>query len=289
MRRLAAAVRDRWRSRRALHPFGSPAAGGAAADAVAHPGVFGRIHRADLMVGGTTAEQLAVYKRIGTTATALVEQALGLVGRRLANADAVLDFGCGYGRVTRVLVQKLPPARISAFDVDPGAARFCAQEFGVRALTFTRGWEWESVGFARYDVIWVGSVFTHLAEGYTRETLSLLFELLQPGGVLVFTTHGDEALRRVRSGFFGPTVQPRGDAIEQGLAARGFHFFPYTADELGGLPFEFQRADEFGMTWMTEAYMTELLRSVSGGALHVLRFEPQGWEHLQDAFMCQRT
>lgn len=253
------------------------------------PGLFGRVHSRDFMIAGDAPEQVAVYQRIGESAAALATAGLEAAGRTVEGVRALLDFGCGYGRVTRVFAQKMPPDKISVFDVDPAASRFCGEEFGARSLTFAKGgWNWDSVGFGKYDWIWVGSVFTHLDEAYTRETMELLISLLEPGGVLVFTTHGDEALRRTTSrDWFDPRIYKKREQIHHDYGTRGFHFTPLTAEELAVLPFKFERAAEFGYTWMTEAYTRALLDELSGGRMQVKSFLPGGWEGYQDAFFCQ--
>ena len=48
--------------------------------------------------------------------------------------SAWLDFGCGYGRVIRFLVERVPPDRIWASDVAHEAVDFCRSEFGVHPL-----------------------------------------------------------------------------------------------------------------------------------------------------------
>ena len=144
------------------------------------------------------------------------------------------------------------------------------------------------MNFGSYDCIWAGSVFTHLSEAYTRETLQLLLALLSPRGVLVFTTHGEEALRRTLvPGWFGATIHGRRDTIRADFEGRGFHFTPYTRDELGLLPFRFRRGEDFGVTWVSEAYVRGLVERLSAGRLCVTGFRPAGWDKYQDVFFCQ--
>ncbi len=80
---------------------------------------------------------------------------------------ALLDFGCGYGRVTRVFAQKMPPEKISVFDVDRGGLPLLRRRIRGHGAHFCQeaSWDWNTVGFGKYDWIWVGSVFTHLDEG----------------------------------------------------------------------------------------------------------------------------
>ena len=287
MRRLLDAAR-RLISPAAAPPTLSPRPGQRLHDAAPYPGVFGRIHRADLMIGGHTPELLAVYNRIGAGAYRVIETGLDAVGRRSQDVERMLDFGCGYGRVLRAIVQHIEPRRVDVFDVDSQGVEFCADEFGVTGLHFTRPWDWSSVPFSAYDLIWAGSVFTHLGEAFTREMLDLLRSLLRPGGVLVFSSHGDEAIHRAATGFFGDRFKAQAPRIQADYAARGFCFLPYEDSDFAILPFSFERRSEFGMTWMSEAYVTELVRDAGNGELQLVRFIPAAWEHMQDGVILQR-
>jgi SAM-dependent methyltransferase len=254
------------------------------------PGIFGRVHPKDFMIGGNTSEFIEVYNRVGKGAYQLTLEGLNAAGRSLDDIDSLLDYGCGYGRVTRVFAQNMSPAKIAVFDVDAAASRFCEEEFGVKSLVFHKGWDWKSVGFEKYDCIWVGSVFTHLSEPYTRETMQLLLSLLNPQGVLVFTIHGEEALRRTElPDWFGEIIFEKREQISSDFNKHGFHFTPYTQDELDMLPFDFTHAADFGVTWMSEAYTRKLLEELGDGQLRVCEFRPAGWESYQDVFICQSS
>jgi|GEM_PF-1047311 len=265
----------------------APASSKAVFDAVQYPGVFGRIHRYDFMIGGTSPEMLDHYKRVGAQACGLVEEALTLINQGLGSVNSVLDFGCGYGRVTRALAQRVEPKRVSVFDVDPGATAFCIAEFGVKTVPFTN--DWNAVRFGTYDAIWVGSVFTHLSESNTARMLRLLCNALSRNGVLVFTTHGEEALRRMARGDYGKRFQTFEEQVRKEYAGRGFSFIPFTQDELSILPFEYKGDADFGMTWMSESYVKALMQDISKGDLQFLKFTPQGWDYHQDVFFYHRV
>ena len=246
------------------------------------PGIPGRVHRNDFMIGGDDAQMAEVYSRVGAGAYDLLAEGCAWAGVDLGNAK-LLDFGCGYGRVSRVLARELDPARISAFDVDPAAAAFCAREFGVQPLAFGSGWDWSTVPFGRYDAIWVGSVFTHLDREYARETMQLLLRLLQPQGALVFTTHGDEALARNGWGWFGKPLQSRHAEVCAAYHGDGFFFAPYSRRELAVLPFTFVRAAEFGTVFTSADWVRALVGELDGSRGR-LEHRPSRWEHYQDAF-----
>jgi SAM-dependent methyltransferase len=89
----------------------------------------GRVHADDQMLKSELPQHLAHYVTDAHSAIENVTQSLATVGRSWSDVAALLDLPCGYGRVTRLLVQQMPAARITACDVDRRAVRFCVAEF----------------------------------------------------------------------------------------------------------------------------------------------------------------
>ncbi len=122
-----------------------------------------------------------------------VDVALGAAGRRLADFETILDFGCGPGRAVRVLRGLAPEARLFGADIDPEAiawARGHYSSFG----DFSVAPHHPPTLYAddRFDFILGISVFTHLPEDMQFEWLAELRRIAKPGGFLVLTTHGEE-------------------------------------------------------------------------------------------------
>lgn len=101
----------------------------------------------------------------------------------------VLDLPCGHGRVLRHLVKLFPHAEFDACDLDKEGIAFCAKTFGARPLLSKS--DLTSMNFdTPYDLIWIGSLFTHISRDLMRAWLSHLAKFLSPHGFLVGTTHG---------------------------------------------------------------------------------------------------
>ncbi len=96
---------------------------------------------------------------------------------------AVLDFGCGHGRVTRWLRAAFPDADVCVTDYLPSCVEWCVRQFGCREVG-------REVTPEAYDLIWLGSVFTHLASEIVEPLLRELVAGLTPNGVLAFTSRG---------------------------------------------------------------------------------------------------
>ncbi len=99
----------------------------------------------------------------------------------------------------RTLREAYPDADITASDVNRDGVDFCASMFGASklysdtnpaAIELPRG----------FDLIWVGSVFTHVDKKAWTELLDLFRDSLARDGVLVFSTHGPDVERKIRTG-----------------------------------------------------------------------------------------
>lgn len=104
--------------------------------------------------------------------------------------SSILEFASGYGRVTRHLRTAFPNADLVASDIHPEACSFIHEKIGVRALVSTVDPAGLSVGTG-YDFIFVLSLFSHLPHKTFGAWLNALYSTLVPGGVLLFTTHGE--------------------------------------------------------------------------------------------------
>jgi SAM-dependent methyltransferase len=126
----------------------------------------------------------------GRLAAESVRDALARHGRRIEELGALLDFGCGCGRVTRRWAG-LDRTAVHGADANEHAIAWCRAN-----LPFAR---FVSNGLAppldhadeSFDLVYALSVFTHLPEDLQNAWARELTRLLRPGGVLLLTTHGE--------------------------------------------------------------------------------------------------
>ena len=154
----------------------------------AWPKVSLRVAEHDAMYAGNPVH----YLECGASALSVVHAATVLAGAR---AGAVLDFGAGAGRVTRWLRAHWPGARLAATDLRAEDLAFCAAEFGCD--TWLSGTDIAALSApARYDVIWAGSVLTHLDAARAEALVAKLLSWTRPGGVVVASLHGRHVAAR---------------------------------------------------------------------------------------------
>jgi SAM-dependent methyltransferase len=193
-------------------------------------GLPGRVHRNDFMFYGPSGS----YGQTGReTADIVLEAAAG------AAPESWLDYGCGYGRVLRWLTQEVDPAKVGCYDVNAEATAFCAREFGVTAMRGSAPPATLTLG--RWDFVYAISVVTHLPG---NDFFGLLERLLNPGGTVLFTVHGDWSVENIAH--YGPQYAGQQERVRSDLAAHGISYIPYPYGD-GGL----------GMTWHTHAHVME--------------------------------
>src|SRR3954470_15750978 len=174
-----------------------------------------------------------------------------------ADAARILDFGCGYGRVLRVLSEEFPGASITACDVDREAVDFCERTFGasgVYASTDPREIRFEE----EFDLIWVGSVFTHIDETAWQELLRVLAAALADDGLLVLTTEGPAVADTLREGELDFGLAP--DAVQSILrdfAESGFGYGDYANRERHDFP----SSGRYGVTVVQPDQVRTLVRA----------------------------
>ena len=98
-----------------------------------------------------------------------------------------------------------PSARLGAGDIDHDGVDFCAATFGATPV-YGREDPADVEIDAPYELIWCGSLFTHLPPERWEGFLALFERALAPGGLLVFTTHGRRIAERIRDPETGGAV-----------------------------------------------------------------------------------
>jgi SAM-dependent methyltransferase len=112
----------------------------------------------------------------------------------LGAASAVLDFGCGCGRVTRFFHDF--PGELAGSDLSRDAVHWCRANlhgrFEVNGIAPPLAFE-----DATFDLVYALSVFTHLTGDLQLAWRDELRRVLRPGGRLLLTTHGNSYLPRL--------------------------------------------------------------------------------------------
>jgi SAM-dependent methyltransferase len=234
----------------------------------------GRVHFNDFMFLNSSREEIASYAERARNVIGLIDETLGEAGRTFESIERWLDFGCGYGRVVRFLVERVPRERVFVSDVVKQGVDFCASEFGVRPIYSQAALDRVSLG--SFDFIYAVSVITHLNERNSIAFLRLLGDALTDGGIALFTTHGQWSIEN--AGLYGSEYEARKSEIAGLVEDRGIAYLPYDFVE-----------DDYGMTWHSKEYVEAKMAELHGSALAPLLFRPHALDGHQDVHAFQRV
>lgn len=118
------------------------------------------------------------------------------LNKPLESFDAVLDWGCGAGRLTRYLA--MISANVTGVDIDADNVTMCAEHLPrARFLPIDRN---PPTAFPEnsFDLVIGISVFTHLSEANQHAWLGELKRIVRPGGVLLVTISGQAQMHLYR-------------------------------------------------------------------------------------------
>jgi SAM-dependent methyltransferase len=230
-----------------------------------YPELPGPVHDEDHMLQGTTPRAVAHYRQVGLEACERIEQALAATGRDWASVASLLDYGSGHARVLRWISTRQPHIDATAADVNHQAVRFCSRTFGVRGMKVPADVDRLTLD-ASWDVIWVGSVFTHLSERDGSVLLQKLRSALRSEGLLLFTTHGELIPERLDE--YGDRVRRAARDIEAAFLQDSVFFTPSD-------PFEGP------VTFHSRA---SVQRMIAESGLRPIAHWPRGWDDHQDVW-----
>ena len=218
----------------------------------------------DTMFHGTEKK----YFEIGASALNVTRSALAAAQIPESEIRNILDYGCGYGRVLRWFSGAFEHAKILGMDRD-GAA-LASIEANLSVETRLVDLELKHDLNSSFELIWMGSLFSHLPEVELLRLLKYLSRHLSKNGLLVFTTLGPFAEGRIRSGkkLYGLGSEEAGRLLLD-YRNSGFGFGNYPKQVNYGIalvhPFWIMgKFDEHG--------------------LNPVFFAQKGWDHHQDVF-----
>ena len=117
------------------------------------------------------------------------------------DAARVLDFGCGWGRLTRMLARDVAPGNLYGCDPAQGILDVCRAD-RVPAELARSDFLPQRIPFdGPFDLAFAFSVFTHLSEPAAEASLDALHAALAPGGILVLTVRPPSYLQGAGAGF----------------------------------------------------------------------------------------
>lgn len=111
----------------------------------------------------------------------------------IQNLGAILDFGCGCGRVLRQW-RHLDAVEIHGTDYNQALTKWCSRNLPFARIANNRLVPPTGYPDNRFDFVYALSVLTHLAEPLQLTWMNEFRRILRPSGVLFLSLHGDSYL-----------------------------------------------------------------------------------------------
>ena len=202
------------------------------------------------------------YLAVGHQGFTIIQQIALQAFGGLMNTGNVLDFASGYGRITRFLIQEHAVEHVWVSDIKQKAVDFQKVAFGVQGFASVYQPMSLKIG-ERFDLIFVGSLFSHLPIPTFREWLIQLKSMLTSRGILAFSVH-DTSL------FGVPTSEP-------------FIFHPSSEDiTFSEVEDHIDKSTEYGITYCSESFVKALCKELFL-EIEIHRF-PRLFGGLQDVY-----
>jgi SAM-dependent methyltransferase len=231
------------------------------------------IHKNDLMFlinlykSGNFDKSLNAYFKIGHSTSLFLQDIISdYATKQNQTFTRFLDFGSGYGRVTRFLPSALgKDIEIYTSEIKAEAVAFSTKELGFKSIL--HGSQAKSFPTDKqFDLIFAGSIFSHLPETLFVEWLAKLTEVLSPNGILMFSTHNTT---------LNKTLENSVD----------FHYTTNSEDAVLNMVSDHLSDDsEYGTTFISDKKVSQLMENLS------LSFEikPKAFGNRQDVVIAQR-
>lgn len=218
------------------------------------------------------------YFRVGRSALECIQVALRAGEKDPMGVKNILDLPCGHGRVLRYLRVAFPSAKITACDLLRDGVDFCAATFGAVPVYSEEDPNQIPLSCDSFDLMWVGSLLTHLDKPRWPLFLSVLRDFLRPDGIIVFTTSGRECYRQLSIGEAdGWSGLP--DTLNKELMCQyertGFGYVDYP-----------EWGSSYGLSLANPDWVVAVLRRLGG--LRVVHLAEKSWVSHQDVFACAR-
>ena len=141
-------------------------------------------------------EDVAWFLETGALAARSIREVLAECNVAPETFESILDFGCGVGRVMRHWSDVRGP-RFHGTDYNPRLIDWCRSHLPFARFEINELDKPLSYSDRSFDFIYCLSVFTHLNQTLETFWMKELSRLLNPGGYLLITAHGDHYLSRL--------------------------------------------------------------------------------------------
>lgn len=233
-----------------------------------YKGVNKRISRNDWMYKHAPLH----YFHWGKKALERIELTLEKFGK--TKIESILDLPCGHRRELRFFKVAFPEADIVACDIDTDAVDFCVKTFNVKGV-YSHTDPSQIPITEKFDLIWCGSLLTHVDEESWKGFLKFFNDRLNQNGILIFTTQGKHIIELFRANELNLSVSPKAkELLLSNYDLNGFSYCSYS------------ETSDVGVSLSSPDWVRDRLAEIP--TLQLLEYVERGWWNFQDSVACIR-
>jgi ubiquinone/menaquinone biosynthesis C-methylase UbiE len=219
------------------------------------------------------------YFSIGNDALSICVHAL--IDNKLSPPKKILDFPSGSGRVLRHLKSYFKDSLITACDLYEDHLNFCVNNFQVNGML-------SEVDISKlnvkepFDLIFVGSLLTHLPLIQYENLLEFLHKSLNQNGIAIVTTEGRFSIYAHYNNFKF-IDNDKFKIAEDEYNKNGFGFVDYNHDFIKS---NFEKHETYGLTLTHPSFLINKIMNMKG--LSVVGHKERAWNRHQDIYILQK-
>lgn len=154
-------------------------------------------------------EALEVYYQNGAESAKKIAGIITDLGVKKDKNHSFLEFASGYGMVSRHLVKEIAPMRLVSCDIHEQAVCFLKNQLGIDSIGSNYVPENLKINDS-FDAVFALSFFSHMPDKSFGRWLKALYNAVEPGGYLIFTTHG-----QITAQMYNLSIPPEGILFSQ--------------------------------------------------------------------------
>ncbi len=240
------------------------------------------IHGKDLMLPKNS--NLDGYKITGMATEECIRLGKNLINLKFDHSTNILVLPSGYGREYRYLIKVFPECNLFACDVEVPAVDFCVEKFGGTGI-----YSQDDVNdldlHPQFDVIWVGSLFSHLNLEKWHDFFNLFCRSLKENGIVIITTEGQIVKKMIEFGDYqGISAEKAGNLLLD-YENNGFAHVGYDSEiPTHATP---DLKNYYGRTLVKPEFVFHFIKNYQ--ALRSICYLPDYWCARQDVYFFQKN
>jgi SAM-dependent methyltransferase len=217
------------------------------------------------------------YLATGQGALKIILQSM--IACEKTSVNTILDMPCGFGRVTRHIKVAFPEAKTYACDLYDDRIKFCAEQFG--AIPFKSREVLSDITFPeKFDLIWCGSLLTHLPKPIFLDALRFYSASLADDGIAIITLLG-RVSPFIQHNLFKYLPDEAFSRVERDFNLTGFGYADYD------MPEKFFEQNSYGIAVVSPSFVMRSLESDT--TVRICGYMERHWDSQQDVLILKKT